>query len=100
MRLHRLCGERGIRTPEPVKVNGFQDRRIRPLCHLSRCYGPYPKGSANIHKFLFMQKKVSLTLLSKLEKSVKSVNLSIKNSGTNCVGEKTLTLFKLCQDFY
>ena len=28
-------GERGIRTPGPVKINGFQDRRIRPLCHLS-----------------------------------------------------------------
>src|SRR5690606_41989625 len=33
--LYLLCGERGIRTPEPVTVNGFQDRRIRPLCHLS-----------------------------------------------------------------
>ena len=30
-----LRGERGIRTPGPVTVNGFQDRRIRPLCHLS-----------------------------------------------------------------
>ncbi len=30
-----VCGERGIRTPGPVKINGFQDRRIRPLCHLS-----------------------------------------------------------------
>ena len=30
-----ICGERGIRTPGPVTVNGFQDRRIRPLCHLS-----------------------------------------------------------------
>ena len=30
-----LSGERGIRTPEPVTVNGFQDRRIRPLCHFS-----------------------------------------------------------------
>ena len=30
-----FCGERGIRTPGPVTVNGFQDRRIRPLCHLS-----------------------------------------------------------------
>ena len=29
------CGEGGIRTPGPVKVNGFQDRRDRPLCHLS-----------------------------------------------------------------
>lgn len=32
-----LSGERGIRTPGPVTVNGFQDRRIRPLCHLSGC---------------------------------------------------------------
>ncbi len=28
-------GERGIRTPGPLTVNGFQDRRNRPLCHLS-----------------------------------------------------------------
>ena len=28
-------GERGIRTPGPSQANGFQDRRIRPLCHLS-----------------------------------------------------------------
>ena len=30
-------GERGIRTPGGVTLNGFQDRRIRPLCHLSKC---------------------------------------------------------------
>jgi hypothetical protein len=30
-----LSGERGIRTPGPVTVSGFQDRRNRPLCHLS-----------------------------------------------------------------
>ena len=38
-RLHQFeiesGGEGGIRTPGPVTVNGFQDRRIRPLCHLS-----------------------------------------------------------------
>ena len=28
-------GRRGIRTPGPVTVNGFQDRRNRPLCHPS-----------------------------------------------------------------
>ncbi len=28
-------GKRGIRTPGPSQVNGFQDRRNRPLCHLS-----------------------------------------------------------------
>tara|TARA_B100000085_G_scaffold235844_1_gene224251 strand:- start:463 stop:666 length:204 start_codon:yes stop_codon:yes gene_type:complete len=31
-----LSGERGIRTPGGVTLNGFQDRRIRPLCHFSR----------------------------------------------------------------
>ena len=30
-----LGGERGIRTPGPLTVSGFQDRRNRPLCHLS-----------------------------------------------------------------
>ena len=29
------CGERGIRTPGGLTLNGFQDRRNRPLCHLS-----------------------------------------------------------------
>ena len=29
------CRERGIRTPGPVTVSGFQDRRNRPLCQLS-----------------------------------------------------------------
>ena len=30
-----LGGERGIRTPGASQHNGFQDRRNRPLCHLS-----------------------------------------------------------------
>ena len=30
------CGERGIRTPGASQLNGFQDRRNRPLCHLSK----------------------------------------------------------------
>ena len=33
-------GERGIRTPGTSQYAGFQDRCIRPLCHLSiGCYG-------------------------------------------------------------
>lgn len=28
-------GEGGIRTPGPLRANGFQDRRNRPLCHFS-----------------------------------------------------------------
>ena len=31
------CGEGGIRTPGASQLNGFQDRRNRPLCHLSGC---------------------------------------------------------------
>ena len=33
----RFSGERGIRTPGASQLNGFQDRRDRPLCHLSEC---------------------------------------------------------------
>ena len=32
---HPGCGKRGIRTPGTLQFNGFQDRRNRPLCHLS-----------------------------------------------------------------
>jgi hypothetical protein len=42
-------GERGIRTPGGLHLNGFQDRRIRPLCHLS---------GAKIHAKGVFQKKV------------------------------------------
>ena len=31
----RIGGEGGIRTPGPLRDNGFQDRRDRPLRHLS-----------------------------------------------------------------
>ena len=34
-----LCGERGIRTPGTSQYAGFQDRCIRPLCHLSNSVG-------------------------------------------------------------
>jgi hypothetical protein len=30
-----ISGEGGIRTPGSLQINGFQDRRDRPLCHLS-----------------------------------------------------------------
>ena len=33
-----FCGERGIRTPGASQLNGFQDRRNRPLCHLSNAF--------------------------------------------------------------
>ena len=42
-----LCGERGIRTPGGLHLNGFQDRRNRPLCHFS---------AAKIQPFSFFPK--------------------------------------------
>ena len=34
--IRTFSGERGIRTPGGVTLNGFQDRRDRPLRHLSK----------------------------------------------------------------
>ena len=41
-----LSGDRGIRTPDTFLYNGFQDRRDRPLCHIS---------AAKIQKFSMRQ---------------------------------------------
>ena len=68
-RAARPGGKRGIRTPGPVKINGFQDRRIRPLCHLSVCKG---NNFFCFHQtffilfcniFIFNDKKISFTPL-------------------------------------
>ena len=34
--IYTFGGKRGIRTPGASQLNGFQDRRNRPLCHLSK----------------------------------------------------------------
>ncbi len=60
-------GERGIRTPGPVTVNGFQDRRIRPLCHLS--------GVKIYILDLFERKKIKFT--NKIYKSLCSVDFRL-----------------------
>ena len=49
-----LCGERGIRTPGSLHYNGFQDRRIRPLCHLSIA------GAKIMEKYKFTKKSCSI----------------------------------------
>ncbi len=59
-KLIKQSGERGIRTPGPVTVNGFQDRRIRPLCHLSGAKIHVEKLSRikiifNFYTYLFMR---------------------------------------------
>jgi site-specific DNA recombinase len=45
-------GERGIRTPGGITLNGFQDRRNRPLCHLS--------GGKSTKKMFSAKKKINL----------------------------------------
>ncbi|MGG5511479.1 hypothetical protein, partial [Myroides odoratimimus] len=50
----------GIRTPGPVTVNGFQDRRIRPLCHFSSGLHYFRIASANIDTSFNSAKKYIL----------------------------------------
>ena len=62
------CGEGGIRTPGSSQINGFQDRRNRPLCHLS-----FRFGIANVGIILFYAKINCL----KCEKSFSARDSSI-----------------------
>ncbi|MCH5215238.1 MAG: hypothetical protein J1E97_08620, partial [Muribaculaceae bacterium] len=50
---------RGIRTPGGVTLNGFQDRRIRPLCHLSEMFAVAkvsPLATAKLYIFFVLTK--------------------------------------------
>src|SRR6476619_6077322 len=72
-------GERGIRTPGPVTVNGFQDRRIRPLCHLSGANidgRRKPTKSFSIVCYFFSSPSFSL-INTKLPKSICIGNMPI-----------------------
>ncbi len=53
-----LCGERGIRTPGTSQFNGFQDRRNRPLCHLSNAFKTrvFSKSAAKVQQILDIRK--------------------------------------------
>ena len=42
-------GERGIRTPGGLTLNGFQDRRFRPLSQLSKKGAKITKSLIKIH---------------------------------------------------
>ena len=48
-----FCGEGGIRTPGSSQINGFQDRRNRPLCHLSFRFGTANIGTISFYPKLF-----------------------------------------------
>ena len=59
--IYTFGGKRGIRTPGASQLNGFQDRRNRPLCHLSE--------RKNITEISFFQLRVSFFSLTKNHKS-------------------------------
>ena len=46
-----FCGKRGIRTPGALQLNGFQDRRDRPLRH--------PSGEAKVARIFHSAKSSS-----------------------------------------
>jgi hypothetical protein len=50
-------GEGEIRTHGPLRGNGFQDRRIRPLCHLSNVATTLIQATYKIY-FLFLKSKI------------------------------------------
>jgi hypothetical protein len=64
------CGERGIRTPGGITLNGFQDRRNRPLCHLSAAklknYVESKTSGNNIRVRITNHQQVELIIILKI----------------------------------
>ena len=63
----RICdrgrgGEGGIRTPGRLPVSGFQDRRNRPLCHLSGV-----TGRSNLENVVRKQESNTLPRIKQLQ---------------------------------
>ena len=61
-------GERGIRTPGALRLNGFRDRHNRPLCHLSY------SGSKGKNYFARTQKIRPLFFFSKTKSPALSLS--------------------------
>ena len=68
-------GETGIRTPGTSQYNGFQDRRNRPLCHLS-------KTSFSRSAFLLKRCKDSASFLIRKQIRNKIIHISVKTKNT------------------
>ena len=79
-----LCGERGIRTPGPVKINSFQDCRIRPLCHLSNMF-PFVRECKGTNKI--ETSKLFLRFFFRREKFPLEKHQIYRSAGHAAVGE-------------
>ena len=76
-------GETGIRTLGRLPFNGFQDRRIRPLCHLSDRREYYRNPCAFAIKFFLFTKKLlmiqlELTLITRIIIKKDNIIFSLK----------------------
>ena len=79
-----LCGERGIRTPGTSQYAGFQDRCIRPLCHLSN------RGNAIDVALQSQWITIPLCFISGCKVTLFSSYLQIFGLLFSSIGEKTL----------
>ena len=82
-RLTGLCGERGIRTPGTSQYAGFQDRCIRPLCHLSNSLDCIAAALSIVtFRFTFAGAKVVINVgFAKL--FIKKFHKKVKKSGSS-----------------
>ena len=65
---HQPCGGGGIRTPGPgLPINGFQDRRFRPLSHSSRYWATvYIKCRQALHSTILLASSSGLRRRTRL----------------------------------
>ena len=77
------CGERGIRTPGTSQYAGFQDRCIRPLCHLSNSLDCISAALSIVtFRFTFAGAKVVINVgFAKL--FIKKFHKKVKKSGSS-----------------
>ena len=78
-----LRGERGIRTPGTSQYAGFQDRCIRPLCHLSNSLDCIAAALSIVtFRFTFAGAKVVINVgFAKL--FIKKFHKKVKKSGSS-----------------
>ena len=76
-------GERGIRTPGTSQYAGFQDRCIRPLCHLSNSLDCIAAALSIVtFRFTFVGAKVVINVgFAKL--FIKKFHKKVKKSGSS-----------------
>ena len=89
--LSKPCGEGGIRTPGTSQYNGFQDRRNRPLCHLSKSQIRDALFSKALQRYMFFLNIQTLCT----KNSNKFVSLSLDKSTAMSIKSLIFLLFSL-----